>query len=592
MKKTIVVSLALALALSGCGAQRSASTAETAAAQPAATPESTATPEPNYDGPLYEVSFEKIQDTIPAFRDPSISGAKQVDNSYRGLILRTDFAHEGVIEVDSEYYGSTGDSSKYYSYFCTTDLQPVPLEGDYEFLGAGNGYYLFAYVTGDHMSKHHVQVYDSDFNLVYDSTGVYDLQSEGPCNIYASTGWIPGKKLATGEEGYFNLYTQEWRAMPSGQQLSGFDFVGYNMYSYYTEGMAPVWGSGTQAKIGWAPYTEYPILGFIDENGDWALRFADLPAFDNLTVNSYTGFLNGECLICAHDKGYLPSDFDEITDMLYRQYIYRIDKDGNILGETDYENYEKFYEDVMHANHERSNSIGGDDGNYSVEEAQIADGLTLRMTNPLKPGMVATDAELNQYELVDCNGHEYDLPEGEVSGAIVGDNGVVMLCMNEYRSAEDDGLALSGYMSTTYQPWYTLKLNYIAPDDYTVPDNQKKNLTPSEDAVRADAITVMEEQFTLSQPAGVHDMKLHFSCMGMTRDYDVQESDYKTRGNYVEINVKFRWLDNREPDDYYYEYPVITAEWVDGDGVTHHGTDDGHGFTEDTDETTDASDEM
>ena len=125
-----------------------------------------------------------------------------------------------------------------------------------------------------------------------------------------------------------------------------------------------------------------------------------------------------------------------------------------------------------------------------------------------------------------------------------------------------------------------------------MPDNQKQNLTPSEDAVRADAITVMEEQFTLSQPAGVHDMKLHFSCMGMTRDYDVQESDYKTRGNYVEINVKFRWLDNREPDDYYYEYPVITAEWVDGDGVTHHGTDDGHGFTEDTDETTDASDEM
>lgn len=302
--------------------------------------------------------------------------------------------------------------------------------------------------------------------------------------------------------------------------------------------------------------------------------------------------MNGECLICAHDKGYLPSDYAETTDMLYRQYIYRIDKDGNILGETDYENYEKFYEDVMHANHERSNSIGGDDGNYSVEEAQIADGLTLRMTNPLKPGMVATDAELNRYELVDCNGHEYDLPEGEVSGAIVGDNGVVMLCMNEYRSAEDDGLALSGYMSTTYQPWYTLKLNYIAPDDYTVPDNQKQNLTPSEDAVRADAITVMEEQFTLSQPAGVHDMKLHFSCMGMTRDYDVQESDYKTWGNYVEINVKFRWLDNREPDDYYYEYPVITAEWVDGDGVTHHGTDDGHGFTEDTDETTDASDEM
>ena len=51
-----------------------------------------------------------------------------------------------------------------------------------------------------------------------------------------------------------------------------------------------------------------------------------------------------------------------------------------------------------------------------------------------------------------CNGHEYDLPEGQISGAIVGDNGVVMLRMNEYLSAEDDGLPLAEHLAKRIPP--------------------------------------------------------------------------------------------------------------------------------------------
>ena len=68
MKKNIALALALTLALSGCGAKTAANppaAAETAE-QAATAPAPTATPEPAYEGPLYEVSFEKIQDTIPA----------------------------------------------------------------------------------------------------------------------------------------------------------------------------------------------------------------------------------------------------------------------------------------------------------------------------------------------------------------------------------------------------------------------------------------------------------------------------------------------------------------------------------------------
>jgi hypothetical protein len=124
----------------------------------------------------------------------------------------------------------------------------------------------------------------------------------------------------------------------------------------------------------------------------------------------------------------------------------------NIIVSTDRRSYEQFYVDVMNANRQKADFFASGDGNYHVEEAQIADGLTLRIKNPLTYGTPSTDLELNQYELVDCNGHEYDLPEGQISGAIVGDNGVVMLRMNEHLSAEDDGLPLAEHLSETYSP--------------------------------------------------------------------------------------------------------------------------------------------
>ena len=580
MKKQMIAALIATMLLTSCAAQGT----QTDSAQTAEQATPTATPEPAYEGPLYEVSYEKIQDTIPAFRNPNISTTVLDDNGYLGMILRTDFAEDGVLNIAYDYHPRGNGTNGYYRYFCTTDLQPVPIEGDYDFLGYGNGYYLFAHEVGDDHNQRYVQLYDSDFNLVYDSTGAYDLQNWGPCNIYLNTGWMPGEKLATGEEGYFNLFTQEWRALPSDQHLGGLDIVGYNMYSFYSEGLAHVWGNGTHVQMGWTPYTEYPVLGFIDENGDWALRFDDLPAFDNLTVNGCTGFLNGECLICAHDKGYLPSDYTENTDMLYRQYIYRIDKEGNILGETDYESYEQFYVDVMNANRQKADFVASGDGNYRVEEAQIADGLTLRIKNPLTYGTPATDLELNQYELVDCNGHEYDLPEGQISGAIVGDNGVVMLRMNEYLSAEDDGLPLAEHLSETYSPWYTIKLNYIAPDDYTVPADQVQNLTPAEGTPMAEDVMLHTncEQFVAWMDTGVHDMKLHFSLSDQSEDYTVQDSEYKAWGeDHVQVWVQFHWLDQKATDDYSYEQPVITAEWLDADGNAHQGTYDGYSLTED-----------
>ena len=146
------------------------------------------------------------------------NGANEPAKTYKGITGQViDFAEDGVLNIAYDYHPRGNGTNGYYRYFCTTDLQPVPIEGDYDFLGYGNGYYLFAHEVGDDHNQRYVQLYDSDFNLVYDSTGAYDLQNWGPCNIYLNTGWMPGEKLATGEEGYFNLFTQKWRALPSGQ---------------------------------------------------------------------------------------------------------------------------------------------------------------------------------------------------------------------------------------------------------------------------------------------------------------------------------------------------------------------------------------
>ena len=63
-----------------------------------------------------------------------------------------------------------------------------------------------------------------------------------------------------------------------------------------------------------------------------------------------------------------------------------------------------------------------------------------------------------------------------------------MLRMNEHLSAEDDGLPLAEHLSETYSPWYTIKLNYIAPDDYIVPADQMRGLTPAEGTPRAETV--------------------------------------------------------------------------------------------------------
>ena len=117
MKKQMIAALIATMLLTSCAAQGT----QTDSAQTAEQATPTATPEPAYEGPLYEVSYEKIQDTIPAFRNPNISTTVLDDNGYLGMILRTDFAEDGVLNIAYDYHPRGNGTNGYYRYFCTTD---------------------------------------------------------------------------------------------------------------------------------------------------------------------------------------------------------------------------------------------------------------------------------------------------------------------------------------------------------------------------------------------------------------------------------------------------------------------------------------
>ena len=117
-----------------------------------------------------------------------------------------------------------------------------------------------------------------------------------------------------------------------------------------------------------------------------------------------------------------------------------------------------------------------------------------------------------------------------------------------------------------------------------MPADQVQNLTPAEGTPKAEDVMLYTncEQFVAWMDAGVHDMKLHFSLSDQSEDYTVQDSEYEACGeDHVQVWVQFHWLDQKATDDYSYEQPVITAEWLDADGNAHQGTYDGYSLTED-----------
>ncbi len=603
-KKMTALLLACTLVpgLTACGA------AADGAAAPANAPAATATPaadapktEPEtvtYDGPLYDITYERMTDTVPYFRTFVFS-----PTDVKGLILRQNFAWDDLYSISETYHTiGSGEAYSIYRHFCDANLNPVPVVGDYDFLASYNGKYLFRYNDGTYSSagrglynaNYYVQLFDENFDLAYDSTNEYDLFYNGPCHIYMESGRMAGVKHNTDEYGFFDLNTQEWHPVGSEYKTAGYGEMNYNGYSFYSDGAAVVAYLNSPYEKTYAVsnsmmrHTDSEMAGFIDMDGNWLFQFRDLPQFDGQVVNSTTGYRSGECMISTRSKDELVTEDVGSNMLLDRDHIYKIDKQGNILEEADYDAFVEFFGEVLAANHQHNDFATNSECNYHVDSVQIADGLTLRAVNPVSRGTIMPKMEANQYELVDANGNTYPLGIDSPEIVLVGDNGVVLIKSNEYDEAEPENIdGVNPYEDNGYRVWYKLKLESLMPEDYRVPQGQEQNLEPPAGAPLAEEMGLQEQDVYLSGAAEMRDVVLHLNYNGASLDYEVTPDDYESyyweddEGNrhdepaMTQIMVGFYFIQEEMNT-----IPDVTVDWNDNDGNPHHGTYTEYGVTE------------
>lgn len=583
----VLLSAALTLTLAACGAKTDSEPVPTVTPE-AAEPEATETVA--YDGPLYEISYERMTDTVPYFQTIRFSPQKVT-----GLVLRQNFTWDELYTVYEKLH-TIGNGETYSSYnrFCTADMSSVPLEGDYVYEGSYNGYHLFAYNDGTFTSSgdgvytanYYTQLFDKDFNLVYDSTNQYDLAYSGPAHIFLESGRIPGVKHGTDENGFFDLYTQEWHPVSAEYKTTNLGEFNYNGVSYYSDGVAVVAYLNSPYEKTYAVFdsqlrhTDSEMAGFIDTDGNWIFQFRDLPQFDGQVVNSSTGYLNGECMISTRSNAETVTDSVGSNMLLDRDHIYKIDKQGNILEEADYDAFVAFYEEVLKANHQHYNFSTNSDSNYHVDSVQIADGLTLKAVNPLNKGTIVPISDANQYELVDANGNTYPLGIDSPELILVGDNGIVLIESNETEDGEPETIdGANPYDENTYRVWYKLNLKSLAPEGYTVSDDQKQNLVPASDAVEVEEANIQEQDVYIFGSEDMHDVVLHITYNDASLDYNLRTDDYDGFYDENEYGTPDAepLLDVISTGFYYIQedmntFPDITVDWNDSDGNPHHGT--------------------
>ena len=220
--------------------------------------------------------------------------------------------------------------------YCDGDFNYLPVGEDRDFLACHDGYRMFLWMPTNTINREGwaIEVYDKDMNLI-------------TCN------------------------------------------------SFYSDGLAYVtgadWAREYYAPTGLKNY-EREVLGFLDESGQYAFRFEDLPEFDGLLVNMVTGFSDGTCMVAArYDDGAfsVPLPSEGAPYPFYQvDFVYEIDKTGKILGQADMDAFEAKEEEVIDRWGQMEVLEEERTWNYYADSVRVADGLTLSVENPLPAGEI------------------------------------------------------------------------------------------------------------------------------------------------------------------------------------------------------------
>ena len=150
-------------------------------------------------------------------------------------------------------------------------------------------------------------------------------------------------------------------------------------------------------------------------------------------VNMVSGYCDGTCVVTARvDDGQtrVPMPSEDEDSLFYQvDHVFRIDKTGKVLEETDMAAFQAQEEAMLAAHGQRSEIQKKQEGSFYTQSVQLADGLTLSVANPLQAGEITSLAEVGGYELTDANGNQYPLEDYDVRRAVVTDDGRVFVLL-------------------------------------------------------------------------------------------------------------------------------------------------------------------
>lgn len=572
------VSLGLALLMAGCGAASSGNSATGETSLDESSAETTAAPA--YTGPLYELTLENLNERLPNLQTISQGEEGESTIEYGGLVLWRNFRENDTLEISREYQSIPGSERQAaYRKFCDMEFQMLPMEGYLKFLSGYNGYRMFVRQDQPDATESEIDIYGPDNALAFTTEGKYQYRYAG-ANLTPAilkTGWLPVTETATSLSGFVNIYTNEWHPLESaeyglygwGMDVNAFEL---STNSIYSEGLAfvavkeaaRIYDPGTPAQR-----ADNKVVGFIDESGAFAFRFDEIPDFDGLMVTGVTGYKDGGCIVaCRVDDGVTvgtthPGQIEGVDI----DGFYRIDTSGNVVEEVDYDTYDAFRDEVVEA----LGIYDTDRGSYCTYQAdslQVAEGLELRVGNPLTEDSVKRTSDLGGYTLVDANGTVYPLDDYGVVGVLVGDDGTILLHCNADKAS---GATMEqSSQNPDAEIWYRLQYDWVAPEGYVLPENWARNLSaeglPTVTEYRRQQQVIYVNVMDLTN---INDLTLHFTGDGINSTYTIKEGDYiswEVPGLEAsrELNAQFSTL--------YQGDIVITCDWTDDAGQAHHGS--------------------
>ena len=225
-------------------------------------------------------------------------------------------------------------------------------------------------------------------------------------------------------------------------------------------------------------YQECPVIGFVDETGNFAFRFDELDAFAGKLVVDVTGFYNGTCMVAGRqDDGVQTAVEGDNVEGRYEgidlEFFYEIDKTGAILREVTYDDYVAFRQKILPALGIRDPELGNY-ALYHTDSIQLADGLTLSVDNPLSATEVIPGRGSGRVHAAGLQRHRLSAGRLPDPRHLRGGRRIVLM---ECTDAVEAATAESAYQAEQCTAWYKLNYTWIAPDGYRVPDGTQKNLS-------------------------------------------------------------------------------------------------------------------